>query len=217
MNFKTLILCFLAAAIFWLLNALNKSGYTTKINYPLEIIYDDSRYIPVTPLPKTIKVSLSSTGWNLLKDNFSFHVSPVLYEIANPEKEGQLNTTVLTEKLLAKLKNSKINYIVTDTFALNFERKYSKKVVLKIDSIGVDLEKNFVIASLINITPAEIIIEGPASALKAYQDTFYLKVPAKNLAINFDDKISIPLPKNPLVKISAEQATVSFEVAELLK
>jgi hypothetical protein len=217
MNFKTLILCFLAAAIFWLLNALNKSGYTTKINYPLEIIYDDSRYIPTTPLPKTIKVSLSSTGWNLLKDNFSFNASPLLYEVENPERERQLSTTVLLEKLSAKLKDSKINYIVTDTFALNFERKLTKKVQLKVDSLGVDLEKNFVIASLINIAPVEIIVEGPASALKAYQDTIYLKVPAKNLGVNFDEKISIPLPKNPLVKTSADQTIVSFEVAELLK
>src|SRR6218665_1275588 len=98
MNFKTLVLCFLAASMFWLLHALNKSGYTTKINYPLEIIYDDSRYIPTTPLPKTIRVSLSSTGWNLLKDNFSFNSSPLLYEVANPERERQLSTTVLTEK-----------------------------------------------------------------------------------------------------------------------
>jgi hypothetical protein len=217
MNFKTLVLCFLAAAIFWLLNALNKSGYTTKINYPLEIIYDDSRYIPITPLPKTIRVSLSSTGWDLLKSNFLFNVSPLLYEIENPASEKQLNTTVLAEKLSAKLKDSKINYIVADTFALNFERKFTKKIALKIDSLGVDLEKNFVISSLINVIPAEVIVEGPASILKGYQDTFYLKVPAKNLAINFDDQITIPLPKNPLVKASAERVSVSFEVAELLK
>ncbi|MBA4853136.1 hypothetical protein [Emticicia sp. BO119] len=217
MNFKTLILCFLAAGIFWLLNALNKPGYTTKINYPIEVIYDDSRYMPVTPLPKTIKVSLSSTGWNLLKDNFSFNASPLLYEVENPDSEKQLSTTVLIEKLSAKLKDSKINYIVADTFALNFERKYIRKITLKVDSLGVDLEKNFVIASLINVTPSELIIEGPASALKEYQDTFYLKIPAKNLAVNFDDQIAIPFPKNPLVKISAERVSVSFEVAELLK
>lgn len=207
----------MAAAVFWLLNALNKPGYTTKINYPIEVIYDDSRYIPITPLPKTIRVSLSSTGWNLLKDNFSFNTSPLLYEVENPISERQLSTTVLLEKLSAKLKDSKINYIVADTFALNFERKYTKKIILKVDSLGVDLEKNFVISSLINVIPAEVTVEGPASVLKGFQDTFYLKIPAKNLAINFDDQIAIPFPKKPLIKMSAERASVSFEVAELLK
>ena len=217
MNFKTLVLCFVAAFVYWLLNALNKSGYTTRINYPIEIKYNDSLYIPVRPLPKTIKVSLSSTGWNLLKDNLFWNVTPLEYEIINPVAEKQLSTSVLTEKLLQKLHNSKVNYINADTIILNFEKKYRKKVTLKVDSLGVDLEKNYVIASLINITPAEVIIEGPASALNELKDTFYLKIPARNLAVNYDDKISIPFPKNPLLKASTEKAVVSFEVAELLK
>lgn len=217
MNFKTLILCFLAAAVFWLLNALNKSGYTTIINYPIEIIYDDSRYIPVSPLPKTIRVSLSSTGWNLLKNNFSFNDSPLFYEIQNPMSERQLSTKVLLEKLSAKLKDSKINDVVADTLVLNFERLYKKKVVLKADSLNVDLEKNYVISSLINVTPTEVVLEGPASELKEYPGVLYLKIPAKNLAVNFDDKVTIPLPKMPHVKTTAERATISFEVAELLK
>ncbi len=217
MNFKTLVLCFIAASVYWLLNALNKSGYKTRINYPIEIKYNDSLYIPVRPLPKTIKVSLSSTGWNLLKDNLFWNVSPLEYEIINPVGEKQLSTAVLTEKLLQKLHNSKVDFINTDTIILNFEKKYRKKVTLKVDSLGVDLEKNYVIASLINITPAEVIIEGPASALSELKDTFYLKIPAKNLAVNYDDKIRIPFPKNPLLKASSERAAVSFEVAELLK
>lgn len=217
MNFKTLVLCFLAAAIFWLLNALNKSGYTSKMNYPLEIIYNDSLYIPITPLPKTVKVSLSSTGWNLIRDNFSLNASPLIYVVENPLKEKQLSSSALQESLSAQLKGSKINYVDSDTLLLNFERKYRKKVKLKVDSLGVDLEKNFVIASLINITPAEVIVEGPASELKEYPDTFFLKVPAKNLAVNFDEKITIPFPKKSLVKNNTERAAVSFEVAELLK
>jgi len=217
MNFKTLILCFLAAAIFWLLNALNKSGYSTKINYPLEIRYNDSLYVATTTLPKTVKADLSSTGWNLLKDNLAFNSSPVVYEIHNPLTVNQLNTGVLLEKLALKLRNSRINYIVTDTFDLHFERKISKRVLIKVDSLGVDLENNYVISSLINVTPTEVVIEGPASVVKSFQDTFFLKVPAKGLATNFDDKLVIPFPKNPFIKVSAEKAIVSFEVAELLK
>ncbi|PLK45704.1 hypothetical protein C0V77_06165 [Emticicia sp. TH156] len=217
MNFKTLVLCFIAASVYWLLNALNKSGYTTRINYPIDIRYNDSLYIPVSPLPKTIKVSVSSTGWNLLKDNFFFNVSPLEYEIVNPELQNHLDTAVLTEKLTQKLRNTKVNFVSTDTLVFNFEKKIRKTIVLKVDSIAVDLEKNFVIASLINVTPAEIVIEGPASAVNDLKDTFYLKVPARNLAINYDDKIRVPLPRNPMLKASAEKAAVSFEVAELLK
>jgi len=217
MNLRTLVLCLLAASLFWLLNALNKSGYSTRISYPLEIKYNDSLYIPTIDLPKTITVNLSSTGWNLLKDNLTFNSTPLVYEVNSPLTVTQLDNSVLLEKLSSKLRNSKINYIVADTFALRFERKLIKKLLLKVDSLNVDLEKNFVISSLINVSPAHIFVEGPASVLRDYGDTIYLKIPAKRLATNFDDKVSMPLQKNPLVKLDIDKASVSFEVAELLK
>lgn len=217
MNLRTLFLCLLAAFVFWLLNSLNKSGYSTKVNYPLEIKYNDSLYIPITPLPKQITVSLSSTGWDLLKNNLLLNVSPLVYEIANPLTVKRLDNDFLMDNLSTKLKNTKVNYIVADTITLSFERKISKTINLKVDSLGIDLQKNFVVSSLINLSPAQIMIEGPESVLKTYQDTFFIKIPAKNLATNFDDKVSIVLPKNTLVKASTEKTLVSFEVAELLK
>lgn len=217
MNLRTLFLCLLAAFVFWLLNSLNKSGYSTQVNYPLEIKYNDSLYIPITPLPKQITVSLSSTGWDLLKNNLLLNVSPLVYEIANPLTVKRLDNDFLMDNLSTKLKNTKVNYIVADTITLSFERKISKTINLKVDSLGIDLQKNFVVSSLINLSPAQIVIEGPESVLNNYQDTFFIKIPAKNLATNFDDKVSIVLPKNALVKASTEKTLVSFEVAELLK
>lgn len=217
MNLRTLVLCFLTAFVFWLLNSLNKAGYSTKINYPLEIKYNDSLYIATTPLPKQIAVSLSSTGWDLLKDNLSLNVSPLVYEVTNPLTVKRLDNVFLMEILSTKLKKTKVNYVVADTMVLNFERKLTKKITLKVDSLGIDLHKNFVVSSLINLSPSQIIIEGPESVLKNCQDTFFVKIPAKNLATNFDDKVSIILPKNVNIKASAEKTLVSFEVAELLK
>lgn len=217
MNIRTLVLCFLAAFVFWLLNSLNKSGYSAKISYPLTIKYNDSLYISTKPLPKQLNISMSSTGWDLLKYNLFSNATPLVYEIENPLKISRLDNTSLLESLTNLLQRPKLNYIVADTTTLHFERRQKKTVKLKIDSLGIDLQKNFVVSSLINIAPAEVVLEGPESVLKDYNDTVYLKVPAKRLATNFDDKIKIMLPQNALVKSSAEKALVSFEVAELLK
>ena len=217
MNLKTLLLCFLTAFVFWLLNSLNKSGYSTKVNYPLQIKYNDSLYVSTTPLPKQIVVSLSSTGWNLLRDNLSLNVQPLIYEIDNPLVIKRLDVSFLTEMLSSKLKNTKVNYVMTDTTNINFERKLTKKIVLKVDSLGIDLEKNFVVSSLINISPSQITIEGPESVLKNYQDVLLVQIPAKRLATNFDDKVSVVLPNQNVVKANTKKTLVSFEVAELLK
>ncbi|RYF52971.1 MAG: hypothetical protein EOO39_41425, partial [Cytophagaceae bacterium] len=47
------LLCLLAASLFWLLNALNKTGYSLNIDYPIHFVYNDSAYCPVTTLPRT--------------------------------------------------------------------------------------------------------------------------------------------------------------------
>lgn len=217
MNIRTLVLCFLAAFVFWLLNSLNKSGYSAKIQYPLTIKYNDSLYISTKPLPQQLNVSMSSTGWDLLKYNLFSNATPLVYEIENPLKINKLDNTSLLESLTNLLQRPKLNYILADTTTLHFERRQKKTVKLKVDSLGIDLQKNFVVSSLINISPNEIVLDGPESVLNKYDDTIYLRVPAKRLATNFDDKVIIALPQNSFVKSNAEKALVSFEVAELLK
>lgn len=217
MKIKTLALCFLAAFVFWLLNSLNKSGYSANISYPLNIKYNDSLYIPTKPLPKKLNVNISGIGWDLMKYKLFSNATPLVYEIKNPLKIYRLDNTSLLESLTILMQRSKLNFILADTTTLHFEPKHRKIINLKVDSLGIDLQKNFVISSFINISPRVIYIEGPASFLKRYNETIYLKVPAKRLSTDFDDKITIPLPQNALVKLSAERALVSFEVAELLK
>lgn len=217
MNIRTLVLCFLAAFVIWLLNSLNKSGYSAKINYPLTIKYNDSLYISTKPLPKQLNVSMSSTGWDLLKYNLFSNATPLVYEIDNPLKINRLDNASLLESLTNLLQRPKLNYILADTTTLHFERRQKKTVKLKVDSLGIDLQKNFVVSSLINISPSEIVLDGPESVLREYEKVIYLKVPTKHLATNFDDKINIVLPPNTFVKSNVEKALVSFEVAELLK
>lgn len=216
MKIRTLIFCFLAATVFWLMNALNKNGHTTTINYPIEFLYNEAQYIPITPLPKQIQVNISSTGWDLLKNNFSFDTSPIQYKIENPLSIRQINTTSLKELISAKLTRGKLNFIESDTLFLNFDKRIIRKVAIKVDSANIDLEKKYVVASLINITPNEVVLEGPESLLKTYPNEIILKIPAKRLATNFDDKLLLEIPQNNLIKANTKQAKISFEVAELI-
>ncbi|GAB2632665.1 hypothetical protein GCM10027035_28790 [Emticicia sediminis] len=160
---------------------------------------------------------MSSTGWDLLKYNLFSNATPLVYEIDNPLKINRLDNASLLESLTNLLQRPKLNYILADTTTLHFERRQKKTVKLKVDSLGIDLQKNFVVSSLINISPNEIVLDGPESALREYEKVIYLKVPAKRLATNFDDKVIISLPSNTFVKSNVEKALVSFEVAELLK
>ena len=52
-NWKALALCFFAAAVFWMFNALNKN-YATNLRLPLEFEFDNTKYIAVEPLPASL-------------------------------------------------------------------------------------------------------------------------------------------------------------------
>lgn len=60
-------MCVVTATTFWLLNALNKDNYTTIVNQPISIDYDEDEYMAVKPLPQVIKIEINGNGWDLLK------------------------------------------------------------------------------------------------------------------------------------------------------
>lgn len=214
MNLKPLILCFLAATLFWVLDTLSRGGYTTKIDYPIEFQYDQNQYIPLQQLPQKITIDLTSTGWDLVKKSLKINQTPLVYRLEKPLSISELNTNSLINSLAIQLPHTKINYVESETFSLKFDRKITKTVTLKVDNPS--LADGYAISSSINITPSTIQLVGAESVLKNYPDFIQLKINKRNIASNFDEKLKIDYPKNPMIKASAEKALVSFEVAEIM-
>jgi YbbR domain-containing protein len=216
-DYKAVAICLLAAIIFWIMNALNKEGYSERISFPLQFSYNDSLYIPTQPLPQKISVNVSGSGWNLLRKALALDITPIKYSVSKPLKTRLLNTASLTDSLSEYIKDVKINYVVADRFELEFDRKISREFRVKIDSSNISLKDRYVITSLINVNPRTITLTGPESVLDEMGNTILVKVPTRRLQENYDDEVALPLPKNALIKANKDRVTVSFEVAELLK
>lgn len=216
-DIKAILISLLAAIIFWIMNALNKDGYSQKMSFPLKFSYNDSLYIPTQPLPEKISVNVSGNGWNLLRKAFALDITPVKYSVEKPLKTKYLNTGSLTDSLSEYIKDVKVNYVVADRFDLEFDRKVSKQFTVKVDSASIPLKERFVISSLINVNPRTVTLEGPESVLEGMGSTIYVKIPGKRLQDNFDDEIKLPISQNSLIKPSKDRVAVSFEVSELLK
>lgn len=216
-DYKAVIVSLFAAIIFWIMNALNKEGYSQKISFPIRITYDDSLYIPTQPLPEKISVNVSGNGWDLLRKSLSLYKTPIQYEITKPLKTKFLNTGMLTDSIQEYIQDVTVNYVVADRFELEFDRKIKKDFLLKVDSLHIPLKNNYVVSSVINLSPRTVMIEGPESILKAMDSTIYLKVPGQKIKDNYDDEINLPLAKNNMLKASKKKVNVSFEVEELIK
>lgn len=216
-DIKAIFISLLAAIIFWIMNALNKDGYSQRMSFPLQFSYNDSLYIPTQPLPEKISVNVSGNGWSLLRKAFALDITPVKYSVEKPLKTKYLNTGSLTDSLSEYIKDVKVNYVVADRFDLEFDRKVSKQFTVKVDSASIPLKERYVISSLINVNPRIVMLEGPESVLEGMGSVIYLKIPGKRLQDNFDDEIKLPISQNSLIKPSKDRVAVSFEVSELLK
>ena len=176
-DYKAIFICLLAATIFWIMNALNKDGYSQKISFPLQFSYNDSLYTPTQPLPEKISVNVSGNGWNLLRKAFALDITPIKYLISKPLKTKLLNTGSLADSLSEYIKDVRINYVVADRFELEFDRKISKDFTVKVDSSNISLKDNYVITSLINVNPRTITLTGPESVLEEMGSSILVKVP----------------------------------------
>jgi len=214
---RTMLLSLVAATTIWLFNELNKDGYTIQVRYPINLTYNDSLYIPVSPLPKSVNVVINGNGWTLLRKSFSFTVVPVTLPLNNPLGVNVLNTSTLSAIMAEQVKDVRVSHVVLDNPNLDFEERIQKKVRLKIDSLGINLSPKFVISSLINLRPTTVTFDGPASLVSDIADTIQVRVPTQRIRGNFDEELPIRYSQSPLLKVSSERVFVSFEVAEFLE
>lgn len=211
------LLCIGIAALFWILNALNKPGYTLNVEYPIHFVYNDSLYVPTSPLPRTVMVNVSSDGWGLLRHSWlPFRVDPVDYEVKNPLQASIINTSSLAATLAEQVKKLQVNYVVADTLDMRFDKRMTKTIRLVADSLHINLAPRFIVSSVINLTPRTIQVEGPAHLVRGLPDTALVRIPRKRIADNYDEEVPLNQFRHPLLRTSADRVAVSFEVGELL-
>ncbi len=211
------IICFLGAALFWLMNALNREQYSLDVAYPVQVRFNESQYISTSALPRTVRVNVSGDGWHLLRLLWlPFRTEPVNYEIANPLRASLIDPAQIAAALAGQVKHLKVNYVVADTLDLHFDRRETKTIRLLPDSTHIDLLPRYVVSSIINLTPATLTVQGPARLLRGFADTLLVKIPGRRIGANYDEELPLLAYRHPLVKRSTEKVFVSFEVGELL-
>ncbi|MBX2961484.1 MAG: hypothetical protein KF687_03170 [Cyclobacteriaceae bacterium] len=205
-NWKAVLLCVFAAAVFWLFNALNKN-YSANISFPLSFDYHEELYIPVKRPPENIKLNVSGLGWDLLRKSSGLKVTPLHIPLENPADVKKIVGASLPPLLSAQLEGIQINFVLTDTIHLSIDPLVKRRVLLAVERIDENLKKDFGLASAIQIEPDSIWLEGPLSLLNSLQDRLFISLP-QNIDKSFSDRIEVELPHEsltanpPLVSVS---------------
>lgn len=218
-NFKVAALCFMAAATFWVLNALNKDNYTTVVDFPIEIIYDANEFMAVEKLPNRLKLEINGNGWDLLRKYFKVNESPFLIEINNPSTKDYLLTSEIRRGLAESLNPTSLASILTDTVKFKIDKIVTRKIKIQADTSANTLAKNFRLTSPIEIDPSVVNIKGPTSVLQKLDGLLKVGLKEDKISKNFNKIITLDLPDslNEFLELEEESVHIRFEVIQMLE
>lgn len=218
-NLKVVVLCIAAATTFWILNALNKDDYNTVVDFPVEIMYDQSQFIAVAGLPKTLEIEISGNGWDLLRKFFNFNNDAYPVELSNPASTKYILTSDLKRSLGEFLSPTQLVSVLQDSLKFDIDKIKNVKVKPVIDSTSFSMAKNFRIADQITFSPASITITGPSSILDSLQGTLSIMLDETRINKPIDKAITLEVPDSlsDLVSIEEDEIRVKFNVVEFLE
>ena len=207
-----MLLSLVGATTFWFFNELNKE-FTTRLIYPLKFNFDRDSVVVMQPLPQTLKVDVTSGGWNLLRRTFIlFNPSPISIDLNNPTLIRFYTRATLLPIVNDQLSELTINYVLTDTIYFNIEEKRSMLVPVAIDSSAIRLRENYRLVSPIsaNIDTVEII--GPKSLIDTLSTPYLIQIKDNRIDSDFDDQVEVSLSRPDVTLAIPDEISVQFEV-----
>ncbi len=211
-NWKVVVLSFVGASTFWFFNELNKE-YTTRLIYPLEFNFQRDSVVIMEPLPQTLKVDVTSGGWNLLRRTFIlFNPTPITIDLYNPTLIKFYTRATLLPIVTEQLDELNVNYLLTDTIFFDIEEKQSRRVPVKVDSMGVQMREGYRIVSPIATSPDSIEVIGPKSLLDTLPAEYIIPMTETRIDDDFNDGVNVPLSRADVTLAIPDEVTVTFAV-----
>ena len=210
-SWKVVLLSFLGASTFWFFSALGKQ-YNTRINYPIEVVFDRDSLVLMKPLLEYVELDVTGGGWDLFRQGFWFGSDPILVEPDNPVSIKFLTRPTILPIVSDHLKQFQINFLYTDTLHIDINRKISKRVTLDIDSTSISLDENYRIVSSIQVFPDTAVIFGPTSYIDTLISSHNIPIESQEIDRNFDRFITLGLPDGFNISSDPGTVQVTFEV-----
>jgi hypothetical protein len=212
-SWQIIFLCVIAATTFWFFNALNNT-YTTRINYPIEFVFDDEEVVVVDKLPNRVSLDVSGGGWNLLRRTLWFRVNPIQVRLDNPSERKYILGSSLKPLIAEQINEVNLNFILTDTLPINIERKMYKKVAVEVDSASISLGSYHRISSTITVEPDSIEFQGPSSYIESLANFIPIQIPKQDIVQDYKADVTVrPENASSFIQVFPENVVVSFEVS----
>lgn len=209
-------LSILGATIFWFFSALGKD-YNYRIKYPIQLVFDRDSLIMIKSPSKYLDLEVSGGGWDLFRQNFWFGSDPILFYMDAPTEKTFFTREDISSIISEQLEEFEINIIHNDTISFDIDRRSSKKVALKLDSMSINMEDDYRITSAISISPDSTLISGPESFIDTLKDTWIFSLGYQEIDNSFDRFVPLGLPDKYEINADPSSTNVTFEVDRFLR
>jgi hypothetical protein len=213
-NWKAVVLCLMAAGIFWLFNAFNKSHSST-IRFPLRFEYDNHQFVTVSPLPHQISIHVTGSGWDLIRRTWGIKLPELTIPLERPMEVKKIVASSLTPVLTSQLGGLHINYIVTDTLYVQLDERISKTFHLAADLSKIKYRDGFGSTGVVEVIPDHVVIDGPRSIVNKIPETILLSVTGNQIAKTFHEEVEVPLFNNESIKRDPPVVSVKVEISSM--
>lgn len=219
-NLKIFGFCIVIASFLWVFNFLRKERREV-VYYPIKFEFNKEKYIPLKPLPTEIPLSVKGSGWQILRKIFRLRIQPIsvsvspVYQMKRPFLLKDDFATE-TEKVL---KNVRLERIQVDTLPFDMDYRYKRVLKLTVDSLRLNLPKDYRIVSPIKIYPELVAVVGPKKMLKALPNPYLLdmsKVKIKGVLFRENLRVEIQGVPAHLLQQDEKKASISFEMARFV-
>jgi len=212
-NWKVVVLSVIGATTFWFFNAMNKN-YETKLDYPIEYVFDRDSVVIVSPLAKNLKIIVSSGGWNLLRKTLRINATPIQVPLSNPTDIKYLTRSFMVPLISDQLDGLKLIYVVTDTLFFDIEKKLVKRLPIKVDSVNIPLKENHRLTSAIELSNDSVTLTGPKSIMESIGDEVLINFGGNTIDGDYDDELPYQLVR--IVSANPKETNVKFDASQFL-
>lgn len=215
----TFLFCVVLSAFFWLMLSLAKD-YTVEFRFPVSYTNLPTDKVIINTLPSTIDVEINASGFNILLYKFK-HKKEVLsidlkdikhYSIKN---RYYITTNSRIPKITNQLDNDiRVLKIFPDTIHLNFNKKVSRKVPVKVN-LALDFNNHYQQADSIKVIPNYITISGAAEEVAKITRVETVALSLKDVTDSLVlDMAILKTPQMKLIDFSQPKVKVLVDVTK---
>jgi YbbR domain-containing protein len=176
------LICVFLSMFFWFITTFSKD-YNSTITFPVTYLNVPKTKVIVNHLPENIDVDISASGFTILYYKLRRVMQPIrvdLHELRafkdNPGYFIAVNTKL--EKISRQFGNKlKILKIVPDTLFVNYSKRISKTVPVKLNA-DITYNKEYQLKDSIRLVPSKVFISGPEEQVNKikYAETELVKL-----------------------------------------